>query len=486
MLKQAADAAKRPISIRVIESGGPAGGPLWYPPDGIAVDDEVLMDWYDHVLPDTQLWRAVAECDVVLDVGNGDLFSDIYGADYFFLVTCYRIAALAQRIPLVLSPQTVGPFRNSELKSVAAQLCMRCKKVFTRDTDSLLLLDEMGVAGVEQCVDLAFRLPFTSPRSVPSRTIRFGLNVSGLLYDDASTKRFAFGLKADYPRLVKAIISTIKRRPDVSLVLVPHVVGDAEIHDTPICRKLSEEFNLPLAPQFKSPIEAKSFIAGLDVLAASRMHATIAAVSSGVPVIPLAYSRKFSGVLRSVNYPLVCDLASEDVESVVAHVEHALTRLSELRAAASNSIDIARTKLDRYQSYLNEHQSAGERRGRSLASSLASATLIFSGKSMVAAFSKSRISPAISSRSIARSLTLVAANALERNNGHLRRFGCRWRAHCDLLLVASTAKVGAIGPEPIAQYPRTYPRTSCFSERSLSTLFRCTLSGSANPRWTKS
>jgi colanic acid/amylovoran biosynthesis protein len=350
MLNQAAKAAKRSISIRVIENGGD----FWYPPADDNVIDEVLTDPHAHVLPDTQLWRTVADCDVVLDVGNGDLFSDIYGADWFYLVTCHRIAALAQHVPLILSPQTIGPFKHASFKALARQLSMGCEKVFARDTESRLLLEELGVPGVEQCVDLAFRLPFEPQRYAPGRTIRLGFNVSGLLYDDARSKRFGFGLKADYLTLVRAVISMIQRRANVALILVPHVIGPGADCDVGICRQLSKEFNLQMAPEFTSPVEAKTFIAGLDLLVASRMHATIAAVSSGVPVIPLAYSRKFSGVMRSVDYPLVSDLLSEDVDIVVNAVEQALDNLSELRAAASNSSAIAQSRLERYQSYLTE------------------------------------------------------------------------------------------------------------------------------------
>jgi polysaccharide pyruvyl transferase WcaK-like protein len=350
MLNRAAEAARRPISIRVIENGGDC----WYPPADDNVIDEVLAEPHAHVLPGTQLWRTVADCDIVLDVGNGDLFSDIYGADWFYLVTCHRIAALAQRVPLILSPQTIGPFRHSHLKALAKQLSMRCEKVFARDTESRRLLEELGVPGVEESVDLAFRLPFERQRFAPGRTIKFGFNVSGLLYDDARSKRFGFGLKADYLALVRTLISTMQRRSDVSLVLVPHVIGQGEDGDTGICRQLSKEFNLQIAPEFTSPVEAKTFIAGLDVLVASRMHATIAAVSSGVPAIPLAYSRKFNGVLRSVDYPLIRDLLSDDVDTIIHSVEQALDNLSELRAAAANSSAIAQSKLERYQTYLTE------------------------------------------------------------------------------------------------------------------------------------
>jgi polysaccharide pyruvyl transferase WcaK-like protein len=64
-----------------------------------------------------------------------------------------------------------------------------------------------------------------------------------------------------------------------------------------------------LAPFFINPIEAKSYISGLDFFMGARMHACIAAFSSGVPVFPVSYSRKFFGLFRdSLGYQHLGDL----------------------------------------------------------------------------------------------------------------------------------------------------------------------------------
>jgi colanic acid/amylovoran biosynthesis protein len=352
MLNSAASEANRSLSVRVIG----LNGPLWYPPRDITFE-EVLVEPRKDALLGSPLWRSISDCDVILDVGGGDLFSDIYGLESFFSVSLARIASLAQFKPLVLSPQTIGPFKSSYAQSLATQIGSRCKRIFTRDPQSLAILGEMGLANLaEETADLAFRLPFKAQARQPTRVTRFGLNVSGLLYSEAQSQQNSFGLKADYSLLISRIIETLKRRRDVSLTLIPHVLGDArkDNDDLWICEKLAEQFDLQVAPRFTSPVEAKSFISGLDVLAGSRMHATIAALSSNVPVIPLAYSPKFSGVFRSVDYPLTCDLLSQDVDSVIEEVHSVIDRIADFRAAATRSNLIAQSKLDRYHAYLVE------------------------------------------------------------------------------------------------------------------------------------
>jgi len=52
----------------------------------------------------------------------------------------------------------------------------------------------------------------------------------------------------------------------------------------------------------------------MDLFIGARMHSTIAAFSSGVPVIPIAYSRKFNGLYDTLQYPYYIDAKSNITE----------------------------------------------------------------------------------------------------------------------------------------------------------------------------
>jgi colanic acid/amylovoran biosynthesis protein len=47
------------------------------------------------------------------------------------------------------------------------------------------------------------------------------------------------------------------------------------------------------------------------------MHATIASFTSGVPTIPVAYSRKFAGFFRNLDYNVLVDLTSTPTRPAV-------------------------------------------------------------------------------------------------------------------------------------------------------------------------
>lgn len=52
------------------------------------------------------------------------------------------------------------------------------------------------------------------------------------------------------------------------------------------------------------------------------MHACIAAISSGVPVYPLAYSRKFNGLfIKTLQYPYVGDLRAMSMDQIMENMQ---------------------------------------------------------------------------------------------------------------------------------------------------------------------
>ena len=100
--------------------------------------------------------------------------------------------------------------------------------------------------------------------------------------------------------------------------------------DRALADRLAERFpTVVRVPEFANASAAKSVISGLDFLVAGRMHACIAAFSAGVPVVPTAYSRKFSGLFGSLGYEHVMPQQGLSAEQAVAFV---LARLENRRA----------------------------------------------------------------------------------------------------------------------------------------------------------
>lgn len=267
-------------------------------------------------------WRDVGRLDLMLDIGAGDSFTDIYSNRRFTYLAATKYLALARRVPLVLSPQTIGPFSRQPHTDIARDLLTRARAVFARDPLSFDAARELAPsAKVVRTVDVAFALPFERRPKGPG--IRFGLGISGLLYSGGYSGNNQFGLQADYPSLMHQLIEALLARGDTGIELIchvnaPHLPND---DDMTAALKLKERYpTLAMAPRFTSPSDAKSYISGLDFLAAARMHATIAAYSSGVPVVPISYSRKFEGLFGGIGYDHVLPVKGLTTEQAVQFI----------------------------------------------------------------------------------------------------------------------------------------------------------------------
>jgi polysaccharide pyruvyl transferase WcaK-like protein len=307
--------------------------------------------------PGAKLWRAARACDLVLDIGGGDSFADIYGAGRIARMLLGQNIVLANGRPLVLGPQTIGPFDRLWARRLALNVMRRARVVATRDALSTAFAREIGYAGpLVEATDVAFRLPYDRPAPHEGGPVRVGLNVSGLLLNGGYTRDNMFGLKADYPALVREMLGFFRDPAqcgaECEVHLVSHVVAslDSVESDLAAARTLAAEFpGTVVAPAGATPSEAKSYIAGLDFFAGARMHACIAALSSGVPVVPMAYSRKFAGLFGTLGYHHTADCKAETGAEIMGRLRAAFANRAKLKAEAEAAAAAALGRLAAYE-----------------------------------------------------------------------------------------------------------------------------------------
>lgn len=251
--------------------------------------------------------NAMQAANAVVDVSGGDSFTDLYGQARFDQITLPKLMALDANVPLILLPQTYGPFRSVRSRKIAKHILKNCTLAFARDVNSLDQLKTLLGADYDEQkhrlgVDLAFGLPaIVQPGDI--RTELAGINVSGLLWNSPDEARDRFDLKADYKASLVQLCRYILSTSDLDILLVPHVTpsGGSE-SDLVACGALRAMLPVDLQSRIKiektaqTPAALKGVIANTSWFAGARMHATIAALSSSVPVANMAYSRKALGV----------------------------------------------------------------------------------------------------------------------------------------------------------------------------------------------
>lgn len=333
-------------------------GDLNYAPPNVSVNQGARLSIRQLLLGRFDFVRDVDRCDVVLDIGEGDSFTDIYGIRRFVFQLLSKVVVLIRRKPLILSPQTIGPFTRWWIRVLAFQTMRRCDRVFARDRQSRQYLLANGlVANAGESIDVAFRLPYERGCLPASRKVRVGVNVSGLLMAGSCTKVNQFGLAVEYRDLVHGLLDEWSRDAGVEVWLIPHVLSNSvpeeddrrAIEDVlqkyPMCRSVD-----PPA----SPSAAKSVIASMSFVTGARMHACIAAFSAGVPVVPFAYSRKFTGLFESLGYPWVVDGRTATTAMARQMIMDGFTRRDELAVLVAKGNRVVDGLLENYENYIVE------------------------------------------------------------------------------------------------------------------------------------
>lgn len=308
-------------------------------------------------LPWSGLSKEILKCDLILDIGGGDSFTDIYGLKRFLFLTISKFRVLANKVPLILSPQTIGPFKHWYTRRIAGWLAQKASMIFARDQlsyDYLINVMEVGAALVALSTDVAFALPYSKSETEKSDQLNIGINVSGLLFNGGYTGNNEFGLALDYPNLMRQII-TYFINEKCKVHLIAHVIcGDfVQEDDYAVSKLLADEFpEVVVLPPFLNPIEAKTAIAKMDFFMGARMHACIAALSSGVPVIPMAYSRKFGGLFGALGYDHTLDCLSLNIEEALNHIKEAYQGLDQLQIDTVMANNFTQEKLENYRGSL--------------------------------------------------------------------------------------------------------------------------------------
>ena len=258
--------------------------------------------------------------DLMWDTRSGDSFADIYGLARHTKMSLIHEFAVQAGLPVVLAPQTIGPFRTRRGRLLARRNLRRSVLVFARDSASGDAAARLGRPVDAVATDLVFGID--QPAPAPQRDVL--LNVSGLLWGSN-----AHGDPARYQTAVRGIVDAL-RADGRAVTLLPHVIDSPGLdNDVPVSRRLSDELGLDLYIPANLD-DARATIASSSLLIGARMHACLNALSTGTPAVAMAYSRKFQPLLNAIGWDEVVPLASDDVAAEVLRS----ARTSDLRERA--------------------------------------------------------------------------------------------------------------------------------------------------------
>lgn len=255
---------------------------------------------------------ALARADVLLDEG-GITFVDGRGK---FLI--YNVATLTPALmlgtPVVKIAQALGPFAEPLNRGCAKTILPRMAAIVARGETTREHLDSLGLTNVISGADLAFTLSVRpEERRAADRIARDFFDKARVVgfSPSAVLARAAAESEQSYVDAVVDQIDLVTQRLRRRVLLVAHSArADTDKrhnNDLPLCRDIYKSLARPdmvLFPDEELPSQVlRSLIARCDLFVASRFHAMISALATGVPVLVLGWSHKYQEVLEMFGLP---------------------------------------------------------------------------------------------------------------------------------------------------------------------------------------
>ena len=268
---------------------------------------EALLFKYLHIcLPFTNLGRMIKQVEYVAAINGGDGFSDI---------------------PVIILPQTLGPFRESKNKVIADRILCYASQIFVRDDKYASDLEAMGLK-YEQTRDLSYYMK-PEPFNIEIKANAIGINISGLAYSNKF--RTLSGQFSTYPYLINKLIVYFQQK-NIAIYLIPHsynyqkveVANDDLEAARDVYSKLHDKSNIILIDQDLISPQIKFIISQMKFFIGTRMHANFAAMYTGVPLFGLAYSYKFQGAFEANGIydstAMINDISEKEADAIVERI----------------------------------------------------------------------------------------------------------------------------------------------------------------------
>lgn len=293
----------------------------------------------------------------VLEVG-GDNYSLDYGRPAVHLEIDRQI--LDRGLPLVIWGASIGPFdADPAFEPEILAHFARLSRIFVRETISRDYLVERGLNNVSLMADPAFLLRPIAPRKVvwdqAAAKGAIGLNFSPFqakMFGGQAIDYWQFG-PAQFDPLVALcaeMVEAVARRYERPILLVPHVMTDfAWNNDWKLLQRVMRALSPSVAdrvqclpPDLRSA-QTKWAIAQCSIFAGSRTHATIAAMSSGIPTLTFGYSRKSLGLARDLygHDDFCIPLQMFSVATVLAAFDRMMDEEEQLKKLVARQRDVS-------------------------------------------------------------------------------------------------------------------------------------------------
>lgn len=305
------------------------------------------------------LLQIYIDSDIIIDL-SGDGFTDDYGSMASIASCCDILLCKFLNKPIVIYAQSIGPFKNKLTKSLSKFCLNRVDLLIVRDEITKNYLQEIGITNmVHFTADSAFLLEVSPHKRIVEILAKenidgtdrplIGISASQHLYD-LELKESESDSENHYISLMTKIVNYLIDKLNAQIVFVPHVTNDDRpVDDRFVAEKIFEKANkkgkIRLINNEYSPEELKGIIGQCDLFIGARMHANIAATSSYVPTLAIAYSHKSYGIMDMLGMKeYVIDFREMNIEEIKTKIDDLWINKDKIRIKLKSNVDLIKKR----------------------------------------------------------------------------------------------------------------------------------------------
>ncbi|ASW56143.1 polysaccharide pyruvyl transferase family protein [Plantactinospora sp. KBS50] len=300
--------ARRPDSRIIIFSRNPDHTRAAYP-------DVVAEPWEGISRTDSAV--ALDQMDLLL-LGGGGILYDSEARRYLRIV----LAAQERGLPVCTYAVGAGPLTETVDCAMVQECLSAAREVTVRDTESRLLLEEVGVTRpITVTADPAMLL---QPEDFPAgllqaEGVRLDRRLVGMSVREPG--RAAAHLDVDgYHRLIAQVGDFLVTRLDADVVFVPMEPDDIRHSHGVLSHMVTAPHGRVLHGDYR-PRQLLGLMRHFDFAVGMRLHFVMFAAMSGVPLLPLPYAGKVFDFARRIGAPTLRGVEREVEGPLLAEVD---------------------------------------------------------------------------------------------------------------------------------------------------------------------
>jgi len=202
--------------------------------------------------------------------------------------------------PVVMFPNSVGPFRTFVGRMMSRFALNGCNIILIRDSISYRIVESLGI---ETPKVLTFDTTWTFKSANSSNVkvncrpcIGVSLGFYAQVFSDEEIRKQVVAYAEAFDEVIQ--------RFGCHIILMPHYISGLRYDDLEISKMVMEKMkskdNVELV-EVETVDKFKSFLGEMDLVISAKMHPAVLALSEGVPTLCIAYDHKQTGLFNSLD-----------------------------------------------------------------------------------------------------------------------------------------------------------------------------------------